>query len=69
MSAPNREFPVYSHNIVVSKAAIWRLAWSFKQKWKAPDNDMNYLYFKKGKYRNMFDQMNKEVLSSQDFFP
>ena len=30
---------------------------------------MNYLYLKKVKYRNIFDQMNKEVLSSQGFFP
>ena len=35
---------------------------------KNPDNDMNYLYLKKVKYRNIFDQMNKEVLSSQGFF-
>ena len=30
---------------------------------------MNYLYFKKVKYQNIFDQMNKEVISSQGFFP
>ena len=36
---------------------------------KKPDNDMNYLYLKKVKYRNIFYQMNKEVLSSQGFFP
>ena len=30
---------------------------------------MNYLYLKKVKYRNIFYQMNKEVLSSQGFFP
>ena len=46
MSAPNREFPVHSHNIVVSNAAIFRLAWSLKQKkWKAPDIDMNFFIF------------------------
>ena len=71
LSALNGEFPVRSHDIVVSNAAICRLAWSFKQKLKKknPDNDMNYLYLKKVKYRNIFDQMNKEVLSSQGFFP
>ena len=29
---------------------------------------MNYLYFKKVKYQNIFDQMNKEVISSQGSF-
>ena len=48
LSALNGEFPVRSHDIVVSNAAICRLAWSFKQKFKKnPDNDMNYLYLKK----------------------
>ena len=70
LSALKGEFPVRSHDIIVSNAAICRLAWSFKQKLKKnPDNDMNYLYLKKVKYRNIFDQMNKEVLSSQGFFP
>ena len=30
---------------------------------------MNYLYFKKVKYQIIFDQMNKEVISSHSFFP